>query len=150
MKNTQKIVLAFIAAIGIGATACSYATGMGMGPDVGCAMAGNPAQIDSHLTTLKKELKIGSEQEAAWSAFAGVIKQQKTEMMSAMKDRMQSVSSVQPVQSAPDRIIERTRFMKQRAAGMETVASAMKQLYSVLTLEQKKVLDGHFGQEMLM
>jgi Spy/CpxP family protein refolding chaperone len=150
MKNTQKIVLAFIAAIGIGATACSYATGMGMGPGGGCAMAGNPAQIDGHLATMKKELKIGSEQEAAWSAFAGAIKQQKTEMMSAMQERMQQSSSAQTIQSAPDRIIERTRFMKQRAAGMETVASAMKQLYSVLTLEQKKVLDGHFGQEMLM
>lgn len=150
MKNAQKIVLAFITAIGIGATAYSYATGMGMGPGGGCAMAGNPAQIDSHLATMKKELKIGSEQEAAWSAFAGVIKQQKTEMMSAMKDRMQQSSSAQSIQSAPDRIVERTRFMKQRVAGMETVASAMKQLYSVLTLEQKKVLDGHFGQEMLM
>lgn len=150
MKNTQKLVLAFITAIGIGATAYSYATGMGMGPGGSCAMVSNPAQIDSHLATMKKELNIGSEQEEAWSAFAKTIKQQKTEMMSAMQARMQQSSSVQPVQSAPDRIIERTRFMKQRVAGMETVASAMKQLYSVLTLEQKKVLDGHFGQEMLM
>lgn len=150
MKRTQKIVLALIAAIGIGAMASSYATGMAMGPGGGCAMAGNPAQIDSHLAAIKEELKIGSEQEEAWSAFARTIKQQKTEMMSAMQERMQQSSSAQSIQSAPDRISERTRFMRQRVAGMETVASAMKQLYSVLTPEQKKVLDGHFGQEMLM
>lgn len=150
MKSTQKIVLAFITAIGIGTTAYSYASGMGMGPGGGCAMAGNPAQMDSHLATMKKELKIGSEQEEAWSAFAKAIKQQKTEMMSAMQERMQQSSSAQSIQSAPDRISERTRLMKQRAAGMEAVASAMKQLYSVLMPEQKKVLDGHFSQEMLM
>lgn len=150
MKRTQKIALALITAIGIGAMASSYATGMGMGQGGGCAMAGNPDQIDSHLATMKKELKIGSEQETAWSAFAKTIKQQKMEMMSVMQEQMQQSSSAQSIQSAPDRISVRTRLMKQRAAGMETVASAMKQLYSVLTLEQKKVLDGHFGQEMLM
>jgi len=153
MKRTQKIVLAFITAIGIGAMASSYATGMGMGPG-GCAMAGkkmaNPARIDSHLTTMKKDLNIGSDQEEAWSAFAKTIKQQKMEMMSAMQERMRPVPSVQPVQSAPDQIGERIQFMKQRVAGMETVAAAMKQLNGVLTPEQKKVLNGHFDQEMPM
>lgn len=153
MKNTQKFVLAFITAIGIGATAYSYATGMGMGPGE-CAMAGkkmaNSDQIDSHLATMKKEMRIGSEQEEAWSGFAKTIKQQKTEMMSAMQAWKRPVPSVQPVQSAPDRIGERIQFMKQRVAGMETVAIAMKQLNGVLTPEQKKILNGHFDLEMPM
>lgn len=155
MKRTQKIVLALITAAGIGAMASSYATGMGMGPGGGCAMAGkkmaNPAQIDSHLAKMKKDLNIGSEQEEAWSAFAKTMKQQKTEMMSAMQEKMQQrASKVQPVQAAPDRIGERIQFMKQRVAGMETVAAAMKQLNAVLTPEQKEVLNGHFDQEMSM
>jgi len=155
MKRTQKIVLALITTIGIGAMASSYATGMGMGPGGGCAMAGkkmaNPAQIDSHLAKMKKDLKIGSDQEEAWSAFANIIKQQKTEMMSAMQEKMQQrTSKVQPAQAAPDRIGERIQFMKQRVAGMETVAAAMKQLYGVLTPQQKEILDARFGQEMLM
>ncbi|WP_041673377.1 Spy/CpxP family protein refolding chaperone [Sulfuricella denitrificans] len=154
MKLSQKIALALIATIGIGAMAASYATSMGMGPGGGCAMANKkmafPAQIDGHLDTIKKDLNIGSDQEMAWSEFAKTIKQQKTEMMSAMQERMQPVPRVQPVQSAPDRIGERIQFMKQRVAGMETVAAAMKQLNDVLTPEQKKVFNGHFDQVMPM
>jgi protein CpxP len=154
MKRTRKIVLALITAIGIGALASSYATGMGMGPGGGCAMAGkkmaNPARMDSHLAEMKKDLNIGSEQETAWSAFAKSIKQQKTEMMSAMQERMQQANSAQSTQSAPDRIAERTRLMKQRMAGMETMAAAMKQLYAVLTPQQKAILDARFGQDMPM
>lgn len=156
MKRTLKITLTLIAAatIGIAAMASSYATGMGMGPGGGCAMAGNkmanPARIDSHLATMKKELKIGTDQEEAWSAFAKTVKQQKTEMMSAMQERMQQSNSAQSAQSAPDRIGERTQLMKQRVAGMETVAAAMKQLYAVLTPQQKEILDNRFGQDMSM
>jgi len=155
MKRTQKIALALItAAIGIGAMASSYATGMGMGPGEGCAMDGrkmaNPAQMDSHLAEIKKDLNIGSKQEMAWSAFAKTIKQQKTEMMTAMQERMQHANSAQSTQSAPDRIAERTQIMKQRMAGMETVAVAMKQLYAVLTPQQKAILDTRFGQDMPM
>ena len=155
MKRTQKIVLALITAIGIGAMASSYATGMDMGPGIGCTMAGkkmgNPALIDSHLAKMKKDLNIGSEQEEAWSAFADNMKQQKTEMMSAMQAKMQQrAAKAQPVQAAPDRIGERIQFMKQRVAGMETAAAAMKQLYGVLTPQQKEILDARFGQGMLM
>ena len=155
MKRTLKITLALIAAatIGIAAMASSYATGMGPG-GAGCAMAGNkmanPARIDSHLATMKKELKIGTDQEEAWSAFAKTVKQQKTEMMSAMQERMQQSNSAQSAQSAPDRIGERTQLMKKRVAGMETVAAAMKQLYAVLTPQQKEMLDNRFGQDMSM
>lgn len=153
MKRTQKIVLALITTVGIGAMASSYATGMG--PGGGCAMAGkkmaNPALIDSHLDRMKKEMKIGSDQEEAWSAFAKTIKQQKTEMMSAMQEKMQQrTSKVQPAQAAPDRIGERIQFMKQRVAGMETTAAAMKQLYGILTPQQKEILDARFGQGMSM
>lgn len=157
MKRTQKIAVTLLAAasIGLGAMATSHATGMGMGPGgAGCAMASNkmanPARIDSHLATMKKELKIGTDQEEAWSAFAKTVKQQKTEMMSAMQERMQQSNSAQSAQSAPDRIGERTQLMKQRVAGMETVAAAMKQLYAVLTPQQKEILDNRFGQDMSM
>ena len=154
MKRTRKIVLALITAASIGAMASSYATGMGMVPGDGCAIPGNitanPDQIDSHLAQVKEDLSIGSKQEAAWATFAKTIKQQKTEMMSAMQERRQHASSAQSTQSAPDRIDERTQLMKQRVAGMETVASAMKQLYVVLTQQQKEILDARFGQDMPM
>lgn len=157
MKRRQKITLTLLAAatVGIGAMATSYATDMGMGPGGGCAMAGkkmaHPARIDNKLAEMKKILEIGSEQEEAWATFAKTMKQQKTEMMSAMQAKMQQrTSDEQPAQTAPDRIGERIRSMKQRVAGMETVAAAMKQLYAVLTPQQKEVLDSRFGQDMPM
>lgn len=154
MKRTQKIALAFITTLSIGAMAPSYATGIGMEPKDGCAMAGkemaNQAQMDSHLAQLKKDLSIDSKQDAAWMAFARTIKQQKAEMISVMQERMRQSSSAPSTQHAPDRIDERTQLMKQRLAGMETVAAAMKQLYAVLTSQQKAILDAHFGQNMPM
>jgi hypothetical protein len=153
LKSTQTIVLALITAIGIGAMTSSYAIGMGMESGGGCAMAGNkmgnPAQIDGHLAKIKKDLNIGSDQDEAWSMFVKAIKLQKTEMMSAMQ-KMQHTSKVQPAQAAPDRLGEHIQFMKQRVAGMETAATAMKQLYGVLTLQQKEILDARFGQDMPM
>ncbi len=137
MKRTRKTVLALITAASIGAMVSSYATGMGMGTDGGCAIAGkkmaNPTQIDSKLAEMKKILKIGSAQEEAWTTFATIMKRQKTEMMSAMQEEkmQQRTSKEHPAQAAPDRIDERIQFMKQRVAGMETAAAAMKQLYSI-------------------
>ena len=152
MKHTRKIVLAIITTLGIGAMASSYATGMGKGPDGRCEMAGkkmaNPTQIDSKLAEMKKILNISAEQEAAWTTFAKIMKQQKTKMMSVMQER--HANSAKSTQSAPDRIDERTQLMKQRVASMETVAAAMKQLYVVLTPQQKEILDARFGQDMPM
>lgn len=143
MKRTQKTVLAFITAITIGAMASAYATGMGRGPGGAEAMAGKGmsanhstriGSIDSHLATLKSDLKISSDQEAAWEAFANAVTQPKT------------ARPATTATTAPDRIDERVAFMKQGVAAMETVADAMKLLYSVLTPEQKEIFDGHFGQ----
>lgn len=156
MKRSQKIALAFVAALSLGVTASPHARGMG--PDGGCAMQGgrmgNPARMDSHLEQLKKELNITAEQEPAWSAFTGTMKQQRAEMMSAMQarmqGRMQQPDAAPSTQSAPDRIGERIQTMKKRLAGMEAMEAAMKQLYGSLTPQQKEILDGRVGKRMPM
>lgn len=155
MKRAQKTVLAIVAIFSMGVMVASYATAMGMGPDKGCAMAGfkgkkmaDPARMDGHLDKMKKELNISAEQENAWSLFANTVKQQKTEMMSAMRGQMEQTSSSQSAKSAPERISEHIKSMKQRVTGMEAVASAMQQLYAVLTPQQQEMLDARFGQGM--
>ena len=45
----------------------------------------------------------------------------------------------------PDRMIQRAELMKQRTASMEAMGTALKDLYAVLTPEQKAVADQHFG-----
>lgn len=151
MKRTQKMVLAIITTLGIGAMAPSYATDIGMGSRDGCAIpdniTANPDQIDNHLAQLKKDMSIDSKQETAWAAFAKTIKQQRVGMMSVMQEQMQQANSTQ---SAPEQIDERTQLIKQRAASMETAAAAMKQLYTMLTPQQKEILDAHFGRDMPM
>lgn len=152
MKRTQKIVLTLVTLATLGILASSYATAMGMGSHRGCSMAdkkmANPARIDSHLAKMKKDLNISAEQETAWAEFATAIKQQKTEMMSAMQK--QHANSAESTQSAPERIGEHAQSMKQRVAGMEIVAAAMKQLYAVLTPQQKEILDARFAKGMSM
>lgn len=154
MKRTQKMVLAIITTLGIGVVAPAYATDISIGSGDGCAMpdniTANANQVDSHFAQLKRDLSIDSKQEAAWAAFAKTIKQQRVGMMSAMQERMQQSSSAQSTQPAPDRIGERIQIMKQRAASMEIAAAAMKQLYVVLTAQQKEILDARFGQDMPM
>lgn len=46
--------------------------------------------------------------------------------------------------SAPERMSQHTEMMKQRLAGMETMANAVKDLYAILTPEQKAIADKHF------
>jgi len=52
---------------------------------------------------------------------------------------------ITPGQEAAWELFAKT--MKQRIAGMETAADAMKQLYGALTPKQREVLDGRIGQE---
>ena len=114
----------------------------GMGPRGGWGPgrgAGPAANADAHLAFLKSELKITPEQEAAWQAYAGQMKQ-RAESMQALFAQPGT-----PAQSAPERASQRAEFAKQRAATMESASAALKNLYAVLTPEQKAIADQHFG-----
>ena len=108
----------------------------GWGPGAGATPA---AFVDARLAYLKTELKITGEQDAAWQAYAGQMKQQ--------AERMQALftQAATPAQSAPERADQRAQFAKQRAAAMEANSGALKNLYAVLTPEQKTIADQHFG-----
>lgn len=95
--------------------------------------------VDSHLADLKTALKITTAQEGAWQAFATKAKQQ-AETMQAMRGKMQDATG-----TAPERMAQRTEMMKQHLGSMETMTAAVKDLYAVLTPEQKAIADQHFG-----
>ncbi|MBE0548193.1 MAG: Spy/CpxP family protein refolding chaperone [Rubrivivax sp.] len=152
MQRTTKIAAATLAALALAAvTAVSAFPGPGAGPGFG-PMAGGPgvfgpriaggdmtAFADQRLGVLKTELKITAAQEPAWTAFAGKAKEQ-AQTMQARRAKMQADGG-----PAPDRMAQRTEFMKQRMAGMESMNAAMKDLYVVLTPEQKALADQRFG-----
>ena len=111
--------------------------GHGMGPQA----YGNPAAAaDWRLSGLKSELKITAAQESAWKLFADQTKQQAEAMQALMATAQGSAQA-----SAPERLDLRNQMMKKRQEQMEKTTTAFKDLYAVLTPEQKVLADQHIG-----
>ena len=111
--------------------------GYGMGPQA----YGNPgAMADARNAYLKSELKITPAQESAWKTFAEQTKQQ-AEAMQAWRTTIQGSAPA----TAPERLELRNQVMKKRQEQMEKATTAFKDLYAVLTPEQKALADQHFG-----
>ncbi len=103
-------------------------------------MWSNPAAaVAGHLAALKVELKITPDQDTAWQTFTTKARQQ-ADTMIARHTQMSSQTPATTL-SAPERLAHRTEFAKQRIAGMETMTAAVKDLYAVLTPEQKALAD---------
>jgi Spy/CpxP family protein refolding chaperone len=112
----------------------------GYGPGMGWGQGGPAANADARLSFLKNELAITADQDSAWQAYTTQVKKQ-AESMQALFTQAQS----QTAQSGPERLNQRAEFAKQRAANIEAMSTAVKDLYAVLTPEQKAVADQHFG-----
>ncbi|MBI4294255.1 MAG: Spy/CpxP family protein refolding chaperone [Betaproteobacteria bacterium] len=111
--------------------------GYGMGPGGGAF----PGAVEGRLAALKSELKITADQESAWQAIVANAKQH-AENRQAWFAKMREA---RVPESAPERLAQRTEIMKQRLAEMENNASAIKNLYAVLTPEQKTIADKWLG-----
>jgi hypothetical protein len=126
--------------------------GYGMGPGHGMGMmhggmwGGGPGAMSAqYLSQLKTRLAITPQQEAAWQAFATKAAEQAT-LMRAMHD--QHHQAVDANTSAPDAMAQHLGLMTQHLAGMQAVNAALKDLYTVLTPEQRAIADqsvGHMG-----
>lgn len=115
--------------------------GGGFGPG---AAGGGPAvnmdaRMDARLSFLKTELKITSDQQAAWDAYATQAK--------AQAATMQAFHAQPPstAQTTTERIEQRAERATLRAEQMKAMSAAVKDLYAALTPEQKAVADQHFG-----
>jgi Spy/CpxP family protein refolding chaperone len=108
----------------------------GFGPGAG---AGPVANQEARLAFLKQELKITADQETAWNAYAAQAK--------AHAATMETFRAQPPVtaQSADERIAQRAEIARLRAEQVKAQSAAVKDLYAVLTPEQKAVADQHFG-----
>jgi Spy/CpxP family protein refolding chaperone len=159
MKRSQKIMVVLASAASLTLAGSAFAQmggGMEHGQGMGMGMMGqgqgmgrmhgqhgmadtNPAaHVEGRLAYLKTDLKITAAQESAWNGFAAKARQQ-AEGMHALHDKVQGGTA-----SAPELMAKRADAMKQRAAGMEAMATALKDLYAVLTPEQKAVADKDF------
>jgi len=115
--------------------------GRGMGPQVNF----NPsAMADARSAYFKSELKITPAQESAWKAFADQRKQQ-VEAMLALRATVQGGAKA----TAPERLDLHNQNAKKRQEQMEKMTTAFKDLYAVLTTEQKALADQRVGFGMM-
>jgi len=147
MKSWKRIAvgLATVAALGAGAAAVQ-ANDASTGASYGRGHSADPvAAADKRLTRLKADLKITSAQESAWNAYAGQIRQRAGEMQ-ALHNQMRERASGNTRPSAPERVERQAQFAKQQGEYLERLAGLTKDLYAVLTPEQKTLADQRLGR----
>jgi hypothetical protein len=98
------------------------------------------ARIEQRLSRFKTELKLTTQQEPLWQAFAEQSKAQMGKGM-AMRESMKEDQAM----TAPDRMARMQGMMKSRVAAMEAVNESFNRLYAALTPEQKSTADKHFS-----
>lgn len=114
----------------------------GNGPGWGERMrSGGPVNVEAGLAALKVRLAITAQQDSAWQVFVKHAKQQSTNRQAWFAKAREAKSTG----SAPERMAQQLEFMKQHQSGMEANVAALKDLYVVLTPEQKAMADQRFG-----
>jgi Spy/CpxP family protein refolding chaperone len=104
------------------------------------------AMASQRLAKLKDELKITAQQEPAWQAFATRATDQAKAMQAQHEQARQERDKADAAKlSAPERMAQQLTQMKQHLAAMETLQASVKDLYAVLTPEQRSQADRHFA-----
>lgn len=169
MKFNTKIAAVAIAVLSFGSAGFSLAhpggygpgmgagMGYGMGPGMGYGMGGmggmgwgmgGPVEsadaakfVAERMAALKAELKITPAQEAAWTAFQNQAQQQVTSMQALRKQMQEQMHGSQADRSATDFSALREAMFKLREANQAAHAAVTKDLYAVLTPEQRSLAD---------
>jgi periplasmic protein CpxP/Spy len=98
------------------------------------------AMAERRLASLKAKLNITGGQESQWQAFSARVKQDAETM------KAQHAASTQLPSAAPDRMARHAEHMKQRATAMEGISASLRDLYAVLSTDQRAVADKHFAE----
>ena len=109
-------------------------------PGQGAGTGQASSRAEQRLADLKAKLQITGGQESQWQAFEAKVKEQIANAQMAHQNPPQAVTA------APDKLARRAEFMKQRSAGLEAVAVALRDLYGILTPVQRETIDQHYAQ----
>lgn len=166
MKLTYKIIAGVAASLSLAAAGVVYANqgmggmgmgmgqgmnmGMGQGMNMGMGMGMGHAMADGMMTgadgaamaatrlaDLKAELKITPTQEAAWLNFENQAKQQ----AAAMQTMRSQMHNQQAGATSTDFAAQRDAMIKLHDGNQAARDAALKDLYAVLTPEQKAIAD---------
>lgn len=146
MKSWRNIAVGLATTLALGAAASAVqAHGASGGASYGRGHSADPvAAADQRLARLKSDLKITAAQETAWNGYAEQIKQHAGEMQ-ALHSTMQNSASGNTRPSAPERAERQAQFAKQQQEYLERLAVLTKDLYAVLTPEQRTLADQRLG-----
>jgi len=147
MKTINKIVAGTVAVFSLAAVGLVSAhPGMGMGSGMGWGMHGGmhggmygADNAAARLADLKSELKITAAQDGAWQSFVAVMQQQaaaRDALRAQMQGQMQG-----PNATPADRSAHFEAMSKFRDEHLAARSAALKDLYAVLTPEQKLIAD---------
>ena len=152
MTRITKTLFTALTAVALATSALVFAAppegmgGPGMMMDHGGRQGGDMAAMATQrLAQLKTELKITGAQEAAFTAFSGKALEQAKGMQALRQKHMQAATPATKL-SAPDAMAQHLGDMKAHLASMEGMQAAMRDLYAVLTPEQRAVADQHFAK----
>ncbi len=95
------------------------------------ALAG---EFIAHLQDVKQRLKLETAQQAAWDDLA-------RRAQALMEDQMRGFARPPDQEDAVHQINRRVDVVRNRLAAMEDIADAARQLYSLLSAEQRKLAD---------
>jgi len=127
---------------GMGGMGMGMGRGMGpgmMGGGPGMMYGGGPGYgygFENGLAAQKSALKITSAQENAWNAYAETVKKQGDAMLA----RREAMFRTAPA-TALERADLQSKFTKEHSEQLEARNAAFKQLYDVLTPEQRTLVD---------
>ena len=143
MKNIRKTIVVCATLLGISMVIPVYADESVAGGSNSMLHQHNDpvANAERHLSVFKSELKITPDQEQSWMTYAEKTKRNVKEI----RDRMNEAMHDKP-QTAPERFDRHIELMKERLASFERMDDALKQLYAVLTPEQRAIADQHFAK----
>jgi S-adenosylmethionine:diacylglycerol 3-amino-3-carboxypropyl transferase len=103
--------------------------------DQGAIQRGTLAgEFTAHLQEVRQRLKLQTEQQAAWAAFARRVQ-------ALMEDQMRGMPQPDDREDAVHQINRRVDVVRNRLAAMEDIADAAGQLYSALSPDQRKIAD---------
>jgi hypothetical protein len=125
---------------GMGSDMHGYDMGSGM-HGYGMGLGARPEAAENRLAGLKSELGITANQETAWQAFVANANKQAESRQAWFAKRREA----QTAGTAPELLAQRAEIAKQRQVELESTTVALKNLYAVLTPEQKAVADRVFG-----
>ena len=97
-------------------------------------------QAEATLVQAVGQGKITAQQEPAWQAFAAKASE-RAKAMQALHTQHQQTTDAKA--AAPDRMAQHIADMQQHLTDMQTMQAALKDLYAVLTPEQRAIADQH-------